>query len=62
MTTDETILVVGAGHAGFQLAVSLRQAGFQGPIKLVNDEAGEKLPQLPWPAVNASSRPSSRSS
>lgn len=39
MTTDETILVVGAGHAGFQLAVSLRQAGFQGPIKLVNDEA-----------------------
>ncbi len=39
MAADEAILVVGAGHAGFQLAVSLRQAGFQGPVKLINDEA-----------------------
>ena len=33
------ILIVGAGHAGFQLAASLRQAGFDGRIGLINDEA-----------------------
>ncbi|HEY4205147.1 MAG TPA: FAD-dependent oxidoreductase [Xanthobacteraceae bacterium] len=38
MTTDQTVLIVGAGHAGFQVAVSLRQSGYQGPIKLINDE------------------------
>jgi len=38
-TANDTILIVGAGHAGFQLAVSLRQAGFQGPVGLINDEA-----------------------
>lgn len=38
MTTDQTVLIVGAGHAGFQLAVSLRQSGYRGPIKLINDE------------------------
>jgi NADPH-dependent 2,4-dienoyl-CoA reductase/sulfur reductase-like enzyme len=31
-------LIVGAGHAGFQLAASLRQAGFDGRICLINDE------------------------
>ena len=33
------VIIAGAGHAGFQLAVSLRQNGFSGPIALVNDEA-----------------------
>jgi 3-phenylpropionate/trans-cinnamate dioxygenase ferredoxin reductase component len=33
------VVIVGAGHAGFQLATSLRQAGFAEPIHLVNDEA-----------------------
>jgi 3-phenylpropionate/trans-cinnamate dioxygenase ferredoxin reductase component len=34
-----TVLIVGAGHAGFQLAASLRQHGYSGRIGLVNDEA-----------------------
>src|SRR6201994_5037564 len=33
------VVIVGAGHAGFQLAASLRQAGFKERIVLVNDEA-----------------------
>jgi len=37
--TKETVLIVGAGHAGFQVAVSLRQAGYAGPVRLINDEA-----------------------
>lgn len=40
---DAPILIVGAGHAGFQLAVSLRQAGYEGPVGLINDE-----PHLPY--------------
>lgn len=39
MTDKDSILIVGAGHAGFQVAVLLRQAGHQGPIRLINDEA-----------------------
>jgi 3-phenylpropionate/trans-cinnamate dioxygenase ferredoxin reductase component len=34
-----TVLIVGAGHAGFQLAASLRKHGFGGAIGLINDEA-----------------------
>jgi 3-phenylpropionate/trans-cinnamate dioxygenase ferredoxin reductase component len=34
-----TVLIVGAGHAGFQLAASLRQHGYSAPIRLINDEA-----------------------
>ena len=34
-----TIVVVGAGHAGFQLGVSLRQLGYGDRICLINDEA-----------------------
>src|SRR6202795_3526737 len=37
--TQGTVLIVGAGHAGFQLAASLRQHGFAGRICLINDEA-----------------------
>jgi len=33
-------IVVGAGHAGFQLAASLRVANFRGDISLLNGEAG----------------------
>jgi 3-phenylpropionate/trans-cinnamate dioxygenase ferredoxin reductase subunit len=33
------VLIVGAGHAGFQLAASLRQHRFGGRIGLINDEA-----------------------
>src|ERR1700687_222825 len=34
-----TVLIAGAGHAGFQLAASLRQHGFSERICLINDEA-----------------------
>src|SRR3954451_682213 len=34
-----TVVIVGAGHAGFQVAASLRQHGFGERICLINDEA-----------------------
>src|SRR3984885_14306393 len=37
--TQKSVLIVGAGHAGFQVAVSLRQHGFGERICLINDEA-----------------------
>jgi len=37
--TKGAVVIVGAGHAGFQLAASLRQAGFSEPVHLINDEA-----------------------
>jgi 3-phenylpropionate/trans-cinnamate dioxygenase ferredoxin reductase subunit len=37
--TQGPVLIVGAGHAGFQLAASLRQHGFGARIGLINDEA-----------------------
>lgn len=40
---DGSIVIVGAGHAGFQLAASLRQAGSDAPILLLGDE-----PHLPY--------------
>jgi 3-phenylpropionate/trans-cinnamate dioxygenase ferredoxin reductase subunit len=39
----DPVVIVGAGHAGFQLAASLRQHGFEGGITLVGDE-----PALPY--------------
>jgi len=33
------VVIVGAGHGGYQVAASLRQAGFAEPISLINDEA-----------------------
>src|SRR3954467_10314718 len=33
-----SVVIVGAGHAGFHVAASLRQAGFAEPIALLNDE------------------------
>jgi len=37
------VVIVGAGHGGFQLAASLRQYGFDGEVVLIGDE-----PQLPY--------------
>jgi 3-phenylpropionate/trans-cinnamate dioxygenase ferredoxin reductase component len=37
------VVVIGAGHGGFQLATSLRQNGFDGEIVLIGDE-----PHLPY--------------
>jgi 3-phenylpropionate/trans-cinnamate dioxygenase ferredoxin reductase subunit len=36
---EGAVLIVGAGHAGFQLAASLRQHGFAERVCLINDEA-----------------------
>ena len=36
--TQGPVVIVGAGHAGFQVAASLRQHGFSEPIALLNDE------------------------
>jgi 3-phenylpropionate/trans-cinnamate dioxygenase ferredoxin reductase subunit len=33
------VVIIGAGHAGFQVAASLRQHGFGEPVRLLNDEA-----------------------
>ena len=33
------VLIVGAGHAGFQVAASLRQAGYNDRVAIINDEA-----------------------
>jgi 3-phenylpropionate/trans-cinnamate dioxygenase ferredoxin reductase component len=41
--TQGTVVIAGAGHAGFQLAASLRQHGFAERICLINDE-----PHLPY--------------
>lgn len=38
-----SIVIVGSGHAGFQVAASLRQGGFPGRISLIGDE-----PRLPY--------------
>ncbi len=40
---DERCIIIGAGHAGSQAAVSLRQEGFSGEIVLINDE-----PDIPY--------------
>ena len=38
MSEDRTIVIVGAGHAGVQLAASLREEGFEGAITLLSDD------------------------
>ncbi|WP_028135181.1 NAD(P)/FAD-dependent oxidoreductase [Bradyrhizobium japonicum] len=37
--SDGPVIIVGAGHGGYQVAASLRQAGFSGRVCLINDEA-----------------------
>src|ERR1700704_4504314 len=36
--TQGPVVIIGAGHAGFQLAASLRQNGFGERVMLINDE------------------------
>ena len=43
MRSDDLLIVVGAGHAGAELAVQAREAGWAGGIVLVGDE-----PALPY--------------
>lgn len=38
--SNKSIVIVGAGQAGYQVAASLRQEGFDGAITLVGDEPG----------------------
>ena len=40
---DAGILIIGAGQAGYQLAVSLRDAGYEKRVVLIGDE-----PDLPY--------------
>lgn len=37
--TQGPVVIVGAGHAGFQVAASLRQLGFADSVLIINDEA-----------------------
>lgn len=37
--TQGPVLIVGAGHAGFQVAASLRQLGYKDRVAILNDEA-----------------------
>src|SRR4029079_16069104 len=37
--TQGPVLIVGAGHAGFQVAASLRQLGYKDRVAVLNDEA-----------------------
>ena len=39
MTPDDELIVVGTGHAGAELAVQAREAGWRGRITLIGDEA-----------------------
>lgn len=41
--SETSIVIIGAGHAGVQAAVSLREEGFRGPVTLLSDE-----PHLPY--------------
>jgi len=43
LTAAPRVVIVGAGHGGFQLAASLRQHGFDGEVLLIGDE-----PHLPY--------------
>src|SRR3954453_18201649 len=40
MSAPETVVVVGAGQGGVQVAASLRDEGFGGEVILVGEEAG----------------------
>ena len=37
--TDGPVIIVGAGHGGYQVSASLRQTGYSGRDCLINDEA-----------------------
>ena len=44
---DDTIVIVGAGIAGVRAALTLREAGFEGHIKLLSDEANAPYDRPP---------------
>jgi 3-phenylpropionate/trans-cinnamate dioxygenase ferredoxin reductase subunit len=37
---DAGVIVVGSGQGGFQVAASLRDEGYEGPVTLIGDEPG----------------------
>ncbi len=39
LPVDSSVVIVGAGQAGFQTAVSLREQGYEGRVVLIGDEA-----------------------
>ncbi len=43
VSADDGIVIIGASHAGVEIAVSLRQRHYAGPITLISDE-----PSLPY--------------
>jgi 3-phenylpropionate/trans-cinnamate dioxygenase ferredoxin reductase subunit len=45
--TQGPVVIVGAGHAGFQAAASLRQLGFAEPVHLINDEGHQPYQRPP---------------
>jgi 3-phenylpropionate/trans-cinnamate dioxygenase ferredoxin reductase subunit len=47
MDTASTLVVIGAGHAGVELAVAARQQGWAGAIVLLGDEAHEPYHRPP---------------
>ncbi|WP_417687841.1 NAD(P)/FAD-dependent oxidoreductase [Roseibium sp.] len=44
---QETIVIIGAGQAGAQVAQSLRQGGFEGPVRLIGDETAPPYQRPP---------------
>jgi 3-phenylpropionate/trans-cinnamate dioxygenase ferredoxin reductase subunit len=38
MSSIEKVVIIGAGQAGFQIAASLRQGGFEGSVVIIGDE------------------------
>lgn len=38
MTASQALVIVGAGHAGVELALAARQQGWSGPVELLSDE------------------------
>ena len=40
LAPDARVVVIGTGQGGFQVAASLRQEGFAGPVTLIGEEPG----------------------
>jgi 3-phenylpropionate/trans-cinnamate dioxygenase ferredoxin reductase subunit len=53
------VLIVGAGHAGAQAGIALRQAGFDGTIAMIGDEA---YPPYERPPLSKEYLPATRAS
>jgi 3-phenylpropionate/trans-cinnamate dioxygenase ferredoxin reductase subunit len=47
VTSFYDVLIVGAGHAGAQCAISLRQAGFAGTVAMITEEADHPYERPP---------------